>query len=120
MRWVSTLSGIIATAAGLVVLSALMATGEPPTEAVTADGAGLLASEMNYGSPGVVWATENATEFNIDVPGLDPAVSSVLDVAGYTEFVTTGQLEGQVPRAVARTLSAAGAVLVVENGEEER
>jgi hypothetical protein len=113
MRWISTVAGVIATAAGVLVVVSL-SQGEatpPPPDA----------------QPQIVVATtvpETTTEVvtltipDIPVSGLDPAVSDALITSGYTEFVGEGDLGSVLSPEVALVLTEEGAVLVIADGED--
>lgn len=118
MQWISTLSGTIATAAGLVVLMSVMNAAGVPTETAGAGSTDRPASEMNRDQRDVVWSSEETVPVAVDVPGLTPAVSSALEAAGYTELITGQPLDGQLPPTVIQVLTGEDAVLVIESGSD--
>lgn len=120
MRWVPALGGVIAAAAGLLVLVSVTQMADGVAETTTGAGLhdGAIASEMDYDRPGVVWSEEEATAIEVEVPGLSPAISSALDAAGYTELMTETRLDGELSPTLTRVLTHEGAVLVIESGEE--
>ena len=106
--WIATLSGLVATAAAVTVLATLPADDTHESEPSTTTG-GATAQASAAGSDAVVWAPSEPIE------GIDPAVSDALVASGYTEFMTTSELEQQLPASVVNVLDRAGAVLVIPN-----
>ncbi|MEN8235562.1 MAG: hypothetical protein ABFR89_11660 [Actinomycetota bacterium] len=120
MRWIPALGGVIATAAGLLVLVSVTQATDATAEATAGPGFhdGVIASEMNSDRQGVVWSTEETAVIEVEVPGLPAAISRALGAEGYTELITETRLDGMLSPTLTRVLTAEGAVLVIESEEE--
>ena len=108
-KWITALSGLVATAAAVTVLASLPGpdtnVSEPSTTTieVTAPGSDAVSETVEVPAP------------SEPIEGIDPAVSDALVASGYTEFMTTSELERQLPASVVDVLDRAGAVLVIPN-----
>lgn len=118
MRWISTIGGVIATGAALLVLVSL------PSESVPAESASaetveppiaVLAEVEQIGEP---INGEQLPEPDLDVAGLGRGIANVLADSGYTQFVGSGELMEKLPDDVVQVLMNEEAVLVIPSQEE--
>lgn len=116
MRWLPTLTGLLATAAALIVLAAQPASPpESPSVQATVQAVEPAPSAVIVETP--ILATAQGTPDLL--PGLPEAVAAVLGESGYAAFATDAEIRGSLSQEVVRTLVSNGAVLVVpESGPQ--
>lgn len=115
MRWISSIGGVIATGAAVLVLISLPTDAQadesatPPIEAV---------SEVKPVEQSFV--EEQSPEPDLDVPQLGDGIADVLADSGYTQFVGSEELTENLPDDVVQVLINEDAVLVIpsEDGVE--
>ena len=112
-KWAATLTGLMATTTAVLVLAGLPGNGHPsegsdqiePTEAI------LLPSPTITGMADPPTAPTS-------IAGIDPMVTDALMASGHTGFMSTTELEAQLPPSVVDALEEAGAVLVIQDNED--
>lgn len=102
MRWVPALGGIAVLVLALAVMSSL---DFGPITVQASAPVPVLSHGPGPDDPG--------PEDPVEVGGLDPSVSALLDSSGYTEFVGTSELAVDLPQSIVDTLVSAGSVLVI-------
>lgn len=117
MRWIPAVSGLIATAAAVLVIVSLAQTPQRDTSAPPPE-APIGAVEQVVESPPTTIQQGTRSEPDVSVLGVDTAVSNALIDAGYTEFVGSNELRSQLPDSVADALTRHGSVLVIPNEDE--
>ena len=113
MRWLSAITGLMATAGAVVTLGAMSpgaTTAEPmpATMSVVDEFAEELADE-SANRPRIVYPPSQ----EVDLSNLDPAIARALSGGGYTELVSINRLSVELPEDVLAALLAHDAVLVV-------
>lgn len=112
MRWISSIGGVIATAAALAVIVSLPS-GAPPLD--TADLSLEEATSVELPAPPIV--IEQQVEHDLSVPSLGDDLTDVLEESGYTQFVGVTELSELLSDDVAQVLISNEAVLVIPSEE---
>lgn len=114
MRWISTIAGIIAASAAVLVIASLPqhTAGEATPEVPQAV---IQIADPVPASPTTLIVEESAP--GLPVSGLDQAVSDALIASGYTEFIGETDLGSNLDPAIAQVLTDEGAVLVIANDD---
>ncbi len=108
MRWLSSIGGIIATAAAMAVLISLPAEAPPfaPVESPIEEAAPVT-------SPPQQIVSEPPVTHDMSVPDLTDNIADVLAKNGYTQFVGSSDLSETLPDEVVQVLIGEEAVLVI-------
>ena len=112
MRWISTIAGLIATAAAALVMVSLSPTSQGEATSSSMDSAEPTTTvAVTTIAPPSTPAVVDSPDLSID--GLDEIVSAAIVGAGYSEFVAGSTLEEELPASVVDALITEGAVLVI-------
>lgn len=106
MRWLTTITGALATIGAVVVLSAVPPADSTPS---TVESGPIVRTVV----PVVDTATSTTGPMEVVITGLTSDVTDALAKAGYTEFVPESAVIRELPPSVAKALIDAGAVLVM-------
>lgn len=111
MRWISSIGGVIATGAAVLVLISL------PTDPDVVE---VVVSPIEIESEPVEesFVEEPLPEPDLDVADLGEGIADVLAENGYTQFVGSEELTEQLPDDVVQVLINEDAVLVIPSEEE--
>jgi hypothetical protein len=113
MRWIPAISGAIATAAALLVLTSV-----PQGEATGVVSAPIVTSVDPVAPTTSASMADVAPPVAPGVPELGESVANVLADGGFTEFVGSTELGQTLPKSVVDLLVAEEIVLVVpDNGD---
>jgi hypothetical protein len=113
MRWISSIGGVIATGAAMLVLISLPTDPQvsepviPPIEVESAP----EPIEQSF-------VEEPLPAPDMDVPDLGDGIADVLAESGYTQFVGSDELGDSLPDDVVQVLINEEAVLVIPSDEE--
>ncbi len=113
MRWISSIGGVIATGAAVLVLMSLPTdpqVSEPVTPPIEVE----VAAEPTE-QP---FVEEQLPAPDLDVPDLGDGIADVLAESGYTQFVGSDELTDSLPDDVVQVLLKEDAVLVIPSDEE--
>jgi hypothetical protein len=113
MRWISSIGGVIATGAAVLVLVSL------PTEPQASESATPPLEVESIVEP-VEQTTveEQPPQPDLDVPDLGDGIADVLAESGYTQFVGSDELTESLPDDVVQVLIKEEVVLVIPSEEE--
>jgi hypothetical protein len=113
MRWISSIGGVIATGAAVLVLVSLP-TEPQASEAETAP----IEVESIVEPVEQTTVEEQPLRPDLDVPDLGDGIADVLAESGYTQFVGSDELTESLPDDVVQVLITEDAVLVIPSEEE--
>ena len=117
MRWISSIGGVIATGAAVLVLISL------PTDPDVVD-AVVSPIEIDSGIDSEIgtleesFVEEQLPEPDLDVADLGEGIADVLAESGYTQFVGSEELTENLPDDVVQVLINEDVVLVIPSEEE--
>lgn len=112
MRWVSAITGLLATATGVAVLVAMSAsTAVPPTKAFAAPVDAEVAA-----APAAVVAEDLVPDAPVGVAGVSDPVSDALREAGYAQFVGVDELAELPPSVLDALVEEASVLVIAEDG----
>jgi hypothetical protein len=108
MRWISALTGLLATATAIAVLAAMsVSTSVPPSKAFAAP------LEATVPAAPVAFVTEDSVpDTPVGLAGVSDPVSSALRESGYAQFVGVDELS-ELPASVLDALVEEASVLVI-------
>ena len=118
MRWISSIGGVIATGAAVLVLISL------PTDPDVVDAVvSPIEIESEIGTVEESFVEESFVEEQLPEPDLDVAdlgegIADVLAESGYTQFVGSEELTENLPDDVVQVLINEEVVLVIPSEEE--
>lgn len=108
MRWIPAISGVVATAAAVVVLLSV-----PQSQVVEAVPTPIVTPADIVAATAPTRLVEISPSVTPEVPELGSSVADVLAEGGFTEFVGSTELGRTLPESVVDVLVAEGVVLVV-------
>ena len=113
MRWISSIGGVIATGAAVLVLISL------PTDPDVVDAVvSPIEIESEIGTVEESFVEEQLPEPDLDVADLGEGIADVLAESGYTQFVGSEELTENLPDDVVQVLINEEVVLVIPSEEE--
>jgi hypothetical protein len=113
MRWISSISGVIATGAAVLVLISL------PTDPEVSEAVEMPVDTMSQMEPAEQSLVEELPPApSLDVPHLGEGIADVLAESGYTQFVDSQELTDTLPDDVVQVLINEESVLVIPSEEE--
>ena len=115
MRWISSIGGVIATGAAVLVLISL------PTDPDVVDAVvSPIEIDSEIGTVEESFVEEQLPEPDLDVADLGEGIADVLAESGYTQFVGSEELTENLPDDVVQVLINEEVVLVIPSeGEGE-
>ena len=111
MRWISSIGGVIATGAAVLVLISLPTDPDVVDAVVSPIESEIVPVEESF-------VEEQLPEPDLDVADLGEGIADVLAESGYTQFVGSEELTENLPADVVQVLINEDVVLVIPSEEE--